>query len=73
MLAFASTIEVLRDDSVRLIERARRDGVEATLVLERDMPHVWPIFGDVVPESRRALAAAAAFIARSWAAKEIPV
>jgi acetyl esterase/lipase len=72
MLAFASTIEVLRDDSVRLIERARRDGVEATLVLERDMPHVWPIFGDVVPESRRALAAAAAFIARSWAVKEIP-
>jgi acetyl esterase/lipase len=73
MLAFASTIEVLRDDSVRLIERARRDGVEATLVLERDMPHVWPIFGAVVPESRRALAAAAAFIARSWAAKEITV
>jgi acetyl esterase/lipase len=73
MLAFASTIEVLRDDSVRLIERARRDGVEATLVLERDMPHVWPIFGAVVPESRRALVAAAAFIARSWAAKEIPV
>lgn len=73
MLAFASTIEVLRDDSVRLIERARRDGVEATLVLERDMPHVWPIFGGAVPESRRALAAAAAFIARSWAVKEIPV
>jgi acetyl esterase/lipase len=73
ILAFASTIEVLRDDSVRLIERARRDGVDATLVLERDMPHVWPIFGAVVPESRRALAAAAAFVSRSWAAKEIPV
>jgi hypothetical protein len=37
------------------------------------MPHVWPIFGAVVPESRRALAAVAAFISRSWAAKEIPV
>jgi acetyl esterase/lipase len=66
LLAFASTIEVLRDDAVRLIERARRAGVPAELVLEADMPHVWPIFVPILPEARRALRLATAFIERSW-------
>jgi len=66
LLAFASTIEVLRDDSVRLIERARAAGVDATLVLEADMPHVWPILGSILPEARVALATAARFLERCW-------
>jgi acetyl esterase/lipase len=66
LLAFASTIEVLRDDAVRLIARARQAGVDAELVLEPDMPHVWPIFVPILPEARRALGIATAFIERSW-------
>jgi acetyl esterase/lipase len=65
ILAFASTIEILRDDAVRLVKSVRREGVDATLVLEPDMPHVWPVFGALVPESRRALTIVATFIARA--------
>jgi acetyl esterase/lipase len=67
MLIFASTSEVLRDDAVRLAGRARSQGAEVTLRLEAAMPHVWPIF-DGLPEARRSIAEAAAFIVRCWTA-----
>ena len=67
LLAFASTIEILRDDAVRLVDLAKAAGVDATLVLEPDMPHVWPIFVPLLPEARRALDAVAAFISLTLA------
>lgn len=65
LLVFASPIEMLLDDAVRLVDRAREQGADAALVLEDDMPHVWPIF-PMLPEARRAIAAMAAFLARAW-------
>jgi monoterpene epsilon-lactone hydrolase len=61
-LIFASTSEVLRDDAVRFVERARGAGAPVELVLEPAMPHVWPIFFDVMPEAKRTVAASAAFV-----------
>jgi monoterpene epsilon-lactone hydrolase len=68
MLVFASTIELLRDDARRLVDRARAQGAHATLVLEPEMPHVWPLFP--IPEARATLATIADFCARAWRAAE---
>jgi monoterpene epsilon-lactone hydrolase len=61
-LIFASESEILRDDAVRFAERARAAGARVELVLEPAMPHVWPIFFDVMPEAKRTIAHSAAFI-----------
>jgi len=62
LLVFASTIEILLDDSLRLADRARKAGTAVDLVLEPGMPHVWPIFVDVMPEAKRAVARSVAFV-----------
>jgi acetyl esterase/lipase len=62
VLVFASESEILRDDGVRFVERARHAGSPAELVLEPGMPHVWPLFVDVMPEAQRAIARSVAFI-----------
>ena len=54
--------EVLLDDSRRVIEIARRAGVEATLQIFPLVPHGWQIFAPVLPEARASLHAAASFI-----------
>jgi len=69
LLIFASTIEMLLDDARRLFDRAQRQGVDATLVLEDGLPHVWPIF-PMLPEARHAIAAIATFLRRCWAAAD---
>jgi acetyl esterase/lipase len=57
--------EVLRDDSVRLAERARAAGVHVDLVVWPVVPHVWQLAHATVPEARRSLQAAAAFLHRA--------
>ncbi len=54
--------EMLRDDSVRLAERARAAGVHVDLAVWPVVPHAWQIAHAAVPEARRSLAAAAAFL-----------
>lgn len=55
--------EILRDDAVRLAERARADGVEITLEIWPEMIHVWHYFAGLVPESTRALDEVGRFLA----------
>ena len=55
--------EILRDDAVRLAERARADGVEITLEVWPEMIHVWHYFAGLVPESTRALEEVGRFLA----------
>lgn len=43
LLIFAGGREMLLDDAVRLHASARAAGVDATLVVEEDMMHVWPV------------------------------
>jgi acetyl esterase/lipase len=63
MLLFASNHEVLRDDTVRLAEKARAAGVPVELILRDKLPHVWPIFLRLIPEGREAMSDIGRFVA----------
>jgi hypothetical protein len=54
--------ENLLDDSIRLAARAREAGVPVHLDVQPDMVHVYHLFAGFAPESRRAIATAAAFV-----------
>jgi len=69
ILLFVSRHEVLRDDTLRLAERATAAGVKVQLVVRDRLPHVWPIFVSL-PEAREAFRTVAAF-ARQIAATPI--
>jgi acetyl esterase/lipase len=56
--------EILLDDSVRMAERMRAAGCAVELEIWPRMPHVWHAFAPVMPEARRAIAQAGAFIRR---------
>jgi acetyl esterase/lipase len=62
MVIFASSDEVLRDDSVRVAENAQKAGVSVDLVIEDGLVHVWPLFKPLMPESARTINETAAFI-----------
>lgn len=62
MLIHVGAREVLRDDSVRLHEKAVAAGVESLLRVWPVVPHVWPIFQAILPEGRRTLDESAAFM-----------
>jgi epsilon-lactone hydrolase len=64
MLLFASRHEILRDDTLRLAERASAAGVKVELVVRDRLPHVWPVFVTLLPEARDAFATVAAFAER---------
>jgi epsilon-lactone hydrolase len=61
MLLFASRHEILRDDTLRLADRASKAGVEVKLIVRDRLPHVWPVFVTLLPEARDAFAAVTAF------------
>ncbi len=62
LIVFVGDTEVLLDDSLRAAERARTAGVPVELRVEPDMPHVWPFMNRLLPEGRRAMDEAAAFL-----------
>jgi epsilon-lactone hydrolase len=64
MLLFASRHEILRDDTLRLAERASAAGVKVELIVRDRLPHVWPVFVTLLPEAREAFATVSAFAAR---------
>lgn len=62
LLIQVGSTEVLLDDSRRVAENARTEGVSIDLQVWPNMPHVWQIFAPFIPEARRALDDAAAFV-----------
>jgi monoterpene epsilon-lactone hydrolase len=64
MLLFVSRHELLRDDTLRLADRAVAAGVKVELVVRDKLPHVWPVFMPGLPEARDAFATVAAFARR---------
>lgn len=62
MLIHASDSEVLRDDAVRLAERAQAAGVAVQFRLWHALPHVWQMTWRLIPEARESLDEAAAFL-----------
>jgi monoterpene epsilon-lactone hydrolase len=55
MIIHAGEHEILRDDSVRLAERARQAGVSVELKLWPIVPHVWQMAHQLLPEGRESL------------------
>ena len=47
--------EILRDDAVRMARHLRGEGVEVHDRVERGLPHVWPLFHNLLPEGRATL------------------
>jgi acetyl esterase/lipase len=43
--------DLLRDDSVRVAARARAAGVDVTLTVEPDLPHVFHVFSGILPDA----------------------
>lgn len=62
VLTFVSDSEMLRDDATRLHEKLRQAGVASTLIVEKGLAHVWPIFHPRIPEAAKSIAQSAAFI-----------
>ena len=62
MIAFVGDTEMLLDDSTRVAARAKEAAVPFDLRVYRGMPHVWPFFNVILPEGRKALDEAAAFL-----------
>ncbi|HEX6959592.1 MAG TPA: alpha/beta hydrolase [Ferrovibrio sp.] len=58
LIIHASDSELLRDDSLRLAEKARAAGVAVTLEIWHGLPHAWPNFAGLMPEGDACLAAA---------------
>ena len=52
----AGDTEVLFDDTKRMAAHLRAEGVAVTEVIEHDLPHVWPLFHNLLPEGRHTLA-----------------
>ncbi len=63
MLVHVGEREILRDDSTRLAEHARSAGVAVDLHVWPVVPHVWQL-AQFVPEARRSMDLAAAFLLR---------
>jgi epsilon-lactone hydrolase len=57
------TAEILLDDSVRLADAARRAGVDVTLEVGQDLPHVFQAFA-TTPEARASTDRVGAFLRR---------
>ena len=70
---YVSTSEVLRDDTLRMAERARAAGVSVSVEMGRRLPHVWPIFYPFLPEARVALKRSGEQIRGLVAARTEPV
>jgi epsilon-lactone hydrolase len=62
LLIQVGSAETLLDDSTGLAERARAVGVDVTLEVWNDMPHVWHMFAPILPEGQRAIERIGEFI-----------
>jgi len=62
LLFHVGDAEVLLDDSTRAAEKARAAGVDVTLEVFPDMPHVWHAFAPFLPEATDAIERIGAFV-----------
>jgi len=67
LLIQVSTAEMLYDDVVKFVDKARAAGVAVTLQPFEGLVHWWHLFWRVVPEARQALDQVASFLEKLWA------
>lgn len=63
----AGTTEILRDDARRMVARLEGAAVDVTYIEAPDLPHVWPIFHNILPEARQTLDGLALWIRQQLA------
>ncbi|MDG1168532.1 MAG: alpha/beta hydrolase fold domain-containing protein [Sulfitobacter sp.] len=51
----AGDTEILRDDARRMTALMQASKVAVTYIEQRDLPHAWPIFHNILPEARQTL------------------
>lgn len=61
ILIQVGSVEILRDDAIRIAERLHSYGADVSLEVWPNTPHVWQMFG-FLPEAKKALKAAAQFM-----------
>jgi len=62
MLIHVGTSEILYDDATRLVDHARKSGVEVTINTAEGMCHVWHYFTIMLPEALEAIKEIAVFM-----------
>jgi monoterpene epsilon-lactone hydrolase len=62
MMVFVGGREVLFDDSSRVVEIAKKHGVDATLFVHESMIHIYVLFDKFFPEAREAVSKIAEFV-----------
>lgn len=62
MLIHIGDADTLLDDSTRLADKARADGVEVELEVWEEMIHVWHFYAQMIPEGHQAVQKVGAFI-----------
>jgi epsilon-lactone hydrolase len=67
LLVQVGSIETLLDDARALAQRAQAAGVEVTLEVWEDMPHVWHHFAPMLPEAQQAIARIGEFVRKNVA------
>ena len=67
LLIQVSTAEVLYEEVVKFVDKARTAGVPVTLQAFEGLVHWWHLFWRIVPEARQALDQVAAFLEQLWA------
>lgn len=65
MLIHVGTAEILLDDATRMVDHARKAGVEVTLNTAEGMCHVWHFFTIMLPEALEAIEEVARFIRKN--------
>lgn len=58
--------EILRDDTLRMVERLNEDGAHVTLEVHAEAPHAWPLFQGLIPEARETVERVAEWINSLW-------
>ncbi|MFO1169294.1 MAG: alpha/beta hydrolase [Rhodoblastus sp.] len=62
LIFYVGESEILRDDSLRAVEKARAAGVVTQAHVFDGVPHVWQFMSRILPEGRRSMDEAAAFL-----------
>ncbi|GAB6845296.1 acetyl esterase/lipase [Methylorubrum rhodinum] len=72
LLIHVGAREILRDDSLRLADKARAAGVPVSLTVFPVVPHAWQLAESFLPEAQASLSEAAVFLRRALEAVPVP-
>lgn len=51
----AGSTEILKDDTLRIVDKLKKDGIDVTCVIRKNMPHVYPAIASLLPEGKIAI------------------